>query len=320
MYKSLIVILVSLASVGLAESYRITVLVKSATAPYWEIVRSGVEKARVELKSEGVDLDIQWIGPPSEEDIAGQIRLLQEAIKNKAQGIVLAPCHRNALALPVRVATDAGIPTCVIDSGLNAAGQISLISTDNYKGGVLGARLAGVLLEGKGKVLLLHAQKGGGSSDAREQGFADTIKSQYPNIQMINTVQYAGGSYESSEKAMGEVLAQFGHDVNAVFASNDIVNHGALKALRNAGLASGKVKLVGFDSSAETIAAIRNGDMQGTIVQNPVLMGYLGVKTLVAHLQGKPVAKEIDTGCAVLTKENVDQPAMVELLGGHTRL
>lgn len=319
MYKSLLLLLAGFTSVGLAESYHITVLVKSTAAPYWEIIRSGVEKARTEYKAKGIDLDLQWDGPKSEDDVAGQIRLLQDAIKNHAQGIVLAPCDTNALVAPVKAATEAHIPTCVIDSGLNAAGQISFIATDNYKGGALAARRIGVLLEGKGKVVLLHAQKGAGGTDARERGFLDAIKNQYPNIQLLNTELYAGGSYESSEKVGTEVVAQLGHEMNAVFACNDITNHGALLALKKAGLAGGKVILVGFDASPETLEAIKNGDMQGTIVQNPVMMGYLGVKTLVDHLQGQKVEKEIDTGCALVTRENMNNPTITELLGGNTR-
>lgn len=317
MYKLLLVLFASLTSVGLAESYHITVLVKSTAAPYWDIVRGGVDKARTELKTAGVDLDLKWDGPKSEEDVAGQIRLVQEAVKNHVQGIVIAPCDTNALVPAVKAAADAGIPTCVIDSGLKAAGQISFIATDNYKGGVLGARRIGALLEGKGKAVLLHAQKGAGATEAREQGFLDTMKSHYPNIQVLTTDRYAGGTYESSEIAAAEVVKQLGKEMDAVFACNDITNHGALHALKTAGLA-GKVKLVGFDASPETLEAIKAGEMQGTIVQNPVLMGYLGVKTLVTHLQGKPVEKEIDTGCALVTRDNLEKPAILELLGGKT--
>lgn len=307
------------SSAGFTESYHVPVLVKSTVAPYWEIIRTGVEKARTEYKAKGVDLDLQWQGPTSEDDVAGQVRLLQEAVKNHVQGVVLAPSDTNALVAPVKAATEAGIPTCVIDSGLKAAGQINFVATDNYKGGVLAARRVGVLLEGKGTVIVLHAQKGAGGTEARERGFLDTIKNQYPNIQILSSDRYAGGTYESSEKAVTEVVEQLGKEMNAAFACNDITNHGALYALKKAGLGGGKVKLVGFDASPETLDAIKAGDMQGTIVQNPVMMGYLGVKTLVDHLQGKTVEKEIDTGCALVTRENMNNPAVTELLGGNAR-
>jgi ribose transport system substrate-binding protein len=86
------------------------------------------------------------------------------------------------------------------------------------------------------------------------------------------------------------------------------------KALRDIGKAGGKVKMVGFDSGSQSVADLKNGDVQGLVVQNPVLMGYLGVLTLVKHLQGEKVEKRIDTGVVVATPENMEQPEIKELL------
>ena len=86
------------------------------------------------------------------------------------------------------------------------------------------------------------------------------------------------------------------------------------KALRDIGKAGGKVKMVGFDAGSQSVLDMKNGDVQGLVVQNPVKMGYLGVMTIVDHLQGKKVEKRIDTGVALVTKENMTQPEMAELL------
>jgi ribose transport system substrate-binding protein len=74
------------------------------------------------------------------------------------------------------------------------------------------------------------------------------------------------------------------------------------------------VKVVGFDAGGQTVEALRKGDVQAVIVQNPLRMGYLGVMTLVEHLRGKPVAKRVDTGVYVVTPENMDTPEMKDLL------
>jgi ribose transport system substrate-binding protein len=87
-----------------------------------------------------------------------------------------------------------------------------------------------------------------------------------------------------------------------------------LKALRNANLGNGKVKLVAFDASSATLDGLRSGDIQGIVVQNPFLIGYTGVETLVAHLRGKPVEQNIDTGCQLVTPDNVGTPEVAELL------
>jgi ribose transport system substrate-binding protein len=86
-----------------------------------------------------------------------------------------------------------------------------------------------------------------------------------------------------------------------------------LRALQEARLA-GKVKFVGFDSSPKLVQGLRDGDILGLVVQNPMKMGYLGVKTMVAHLRGETVPKIIDTGVTLVTPENMDSPEVKALL------
>jgi ribose transport system substrate-binding protein len=86
------------------------------------------------------------------------------------------------------------------------------------------------------------------------------------------------------------------------------------QALRDIGRAGGKVKMVGFDAGSQSVEDMKKGDVQGLVVQNPVLMGYLGVMTMVKHLQGEKVEKRIDTGVVLVTPENMNQPEMKELL------
>jgi len=86
------------------------------------------------------------------------------------------------------------------------------------------------------------------------------------------------------------------------------------KALRDIGKGGGKVKMVGFDAGSQSVLDLKNGDVQGLVVQNPVFMGYKGVMTMVEHLQGKPVEKRIDTGVVLVTPQNCEQPEIKELL------
>ena len=86
------------------------------------------------------------------------------------------------------------------------------------------------------------------------------------------------------------------------------------KALRDIGKAGGKVKMIGFDSGTQSVLDLKNGDLQGLVVQNPMLMGYLGVMTMMKHLQGQPVEKRIDTGVVLITPENMNETKSQELL------
>ncbi len=311
--KRLLLALVATATVAFSETYHFVAVTKSTHSPYWDVVKSGVAKAQAEFKAKGTLIDVQWVAPDNESDYPTQVKMVEAAVASKTQGIILAPCDARALSAPVKAATQAGIPVVVIDSALTSSGQISFIATDNYNGGVLAAYRLVSLLNGKGKVVLFRSYKGSGATEGRERGFIDTLQ-RFPGIHLIKENFYAGGTYAGSEKNAADMLAKCGPSLNGIFACNDIANHGALDALRKAGEAAGKVKLVGFDASNETIAALRSGDEQGTIVQNPAKMGYLAIESLVDHLRGQPVSSVVDTGCTGVTPDNLANPAIVALI------
>ncbi|MHC4511949.1 MAG: substrate-binding domain-containing protein, partial [Planctomycetota bacterium] len=91
---------------------------------------------------------------------------------------------------------------------------------------------------------------------------------------------------------------------------------GILRALESAGYA-GKIRFVGFDSSEKMIAALQAGELDGFVVQNPLKIGYLGVKTLFRHIRGEPVPRRIDTGSVLVTEQNLNEPDIHALLSGR---
>lgn len=297
-----------------AADYRIAVVPKGTTHEFWKSIHAGAIKASRELKAEGVNAEIIWKGPLREDDREQQVQVVENFIARRVSGIVLAPLDARALARPAEMAVGAGIPVVIIDSALSSTAPVSTVSTDNYKGGVLGARRLAELLGGKGKVILLRVLAGSSSTEQREAGFLDTMAREFPDIEVISSDQHAGATRDTAYRASQNLLNRFGREVDGVFAPNESSATGMLLALRDAGLAGGKVKFVGFDTGTQTVAALRNGDLQGLVVQNPFKMGYLGVKTMVAALQGKSVEKDIDTGCELITGDNIDEPAMADLI------
>ena len=131
---------------------------------------------------------------------------------------------------------------------------------------------------------------------------------------MISSDQYAGATRETAYQASQNLLNRFAREVNGVFCANETSTIAMTKALRDIGKAGGKVKMIGFDAGSQSVADMKSGDIQGLVVQNPVMMGYLGVMTLVQHLQGKKVEKRIDTGVVLVAPDNMDQPEISELL------
>jgi ribose transport system substrate-binding protein len=97
--------------------------------------------------------------------------------------------------------------------------------------------------------------------------------------------------------------------VQGVFAPNESSTFGMLLALDKAGL-TGKIKFIGFDASEKLLAALKADKISGLVIQNPFQMGYLGVKTMAEHLQGKSVPPVVDTGCSFVTHSDLDDPSV----------
>jgi ribose transport system substrate-binding protein len=304
----------ALAAAAFAQSYEIAVIPKGTTHEYWKAIHAGALAAAGELKADGVTVAIIWKGPLREDDREQQVQVVENFTGRRVSGMVLAPLDARALVAPTEAAIHAGIPVVVIDSAMNSSLPVSTVSTDNYKGGVLGARRLGELLGGKGKAILLRVLAGSTSTEQREAGFLDTMAKEFPGVEILSSDQHAGATRDTAYRTSQNLLNRFGREVTGIFAPNESSATGMLLALRDAGLAGGKVKLVGFDSGTQTVAALKSGDLQGLVVQNPFRMGYLGVKTLVASLRGQRVEKSIDTGCSLVTRETMTQPAMEELL------
>jgi len=163
-------------------------------------------------------------------------------------------------------------------------------------------------------VILLRYAVGSASTEEREAGFLEVMKSDFPDIRLVSADQHAGATRDTARRAAENLLNRHGRTLNGVFASNESAAAGMLLALRDAGLAGGKVKFVGFDSGETLNAGLKAGDIQGLVVQNPFNMGYLGVKTMVAVLKGETVPAVIDTGVGYVTRENFNDPALADIV------
>jgi ribose transport system substrate-binding protein len=162
---------------------------------------------------------------------------------------------------------------------------------------------------------VLRYQEGSASTQHREAGFLDEIR-KTPEIKIVSENQYGGATTETAFATAENLLAAqkaASGGLSGVFCPNESTTFGMLLALRKAG-AAGKVRFCGFDGSDKLFAALREGHIDGLVLQNPLRMGYLAVTTMAALLGGKPVEKRIDTGAGLVTKENVDTPELAELV------
>lgn len=294
---------------GVAENtpLEIAVIPKGTTHGFWKAIHAGAIKASQEL-----GVKIYWNGPQKEDDRAQQITVVEDFINLGVDGIVLAPLDDRALTRPVRDAVERNIPVVIIDSALQGEHHISYVATDNYKGGVLAAERMGELLKEGGNLILIRYQVGSASTVNREKGFVDTIKNDFPHINFLVEDQYAGATTETAYQLAENLLNRF-PDVQGLFCPNESSTFGALRALQESGRA-GQINFVGFDSSPKLVQGLRDGHIHGLILQDPIKIGYMGVKQMVLHLQGKTIEKRIDTGVHLITPDNMSDPEMKTLL------
>lgn len=289
---------------------RIAVVPKGTTHEFWKSVHAGAVKAAREL-----DADIVWKGPLREDDLKAQIDIVSSFVAQGVSGVVLAPLNDTALKAPVRAATQAKIPVVVFDSDLAGGGYVSFVATDNRAAGKLAGEHLGKAIGGKGNVVMLRYQEGSASTQQREEGFLGAIRAA-PGVTVVSDNQMGGATTETAFNKSESLLLAHGAAEGAiagVFTPNESTTFGMLQALRKTNAVK-QVKLVGFDASDKLLGALREGDIEALVVQDPFKMGYLAVKTMVSHLRGEPVEQRIDTGARVVTRQDLDDPAVRALV------
>jgi len=308
----LVVVAVVFIAIGIANKgkgkgkLQIAVIPKGTTHIFWESIHRGALKAGEETGAE-----IFWNGPDREGDREKQIQIVEDFITQKVSGIVLAPNDSRALVPTVEKIAARKIPCVIIDSGIETEKYVSFVATDNYKGGVIAARRMGEILGGKGKVVVVKYAPGSASTTERENGFMETTAKELPQIQIVDT-KYGMDTVETSLQATEDLLTK-NAELDGLFACNESTSVGALRALQSSGRA-GKVRMIGFDAGKLLIEGVKSGDIDSLVVQNPYRMGYEGVKTLVASLQGGDVPRRVDTGVTLITKENLETAEIQALL------
>lgn len=290
----------------------IAVIPKGTSHVYWQSIHAGANQAAKEL-----GVSIVWRGPAREDDRDAQVSEVEGFVSRGISGIVLAPLDETALVEPVHEAVRQRIPVVIIDSALQGNDYVSFVATDNLKGGQLGGERLADTLHGKGRVVLLRYSEGSDSTAKREQGFLDAMAA-HPSITVVSANEYGGADVEGAYKKAEALLNTFKRadgslNLDGIFCPNESTTFAMLRVLEDNRWA-GKVRFVGFDATDALVKALGDGYLDGLVVQDPVRMGYLGVKTMVAHLKGESVEKRIDTGVHVVTRDNMQQPDISALL------
>lgn len=276
----------------------IAIISKGFQHQFWQAVQNGAEKAAEEF-----NVEITFEGPDNESQVDKQMEMLQAALDRNPDAIGFAALDSQAAAPLLETANSRGIPIIAFDSGVESDIPLTTASTDNYAAAAEAAHRMAELIGEQGKVALVVHDQVSVTGVERRDGFVDTIKEEYPNIEIVDT-QYGGGDHLESTN-LAKTIIQAHPDLAGIYGSNEGSAIGVVNAVTELGK-QGDIVVVGFDSGKQQIDAIQNDVMAGAITQNPEGIGYETVKAAVETLNGKEVEISIDTGYYWYDKDNLD--------------
>ncbi|WP_327107643.1 D-ribose ABC transporter substrate-binding protein [Nonomuraea glycinis] len=278
---------------GEQAGVKIGMSVSTLNNPFFVQLRDGAQAQAAKLGAALTVTDAQ-------NDASQQVNQVQNFTSQGMKAIIINPVDSNAAAPAVTLADRAGIPVIAADRGVTGAQVAQTVASDNVAGGKLAAEELAVQLGDKGQVIVLQGTPGTSASRDRGQGFEQGIKA-FPNIKVVAR-QPADFDRTKGLDVMTNLL-QSHPDVTGVFAENDEMALGAIKALGDR--AGQQVKVVGFDGTPDGLTAIQNGTLAASIAQQPRLLGQQAVDAAVKAAGGATLDKTMAVPVKVATKENV---------------
>ena len=318
--------------------YKFEIVSKGFQHQYWQAVLKGSQNKAAELGAK-----INFVGPDSESDIAGQVQMLQSAINAQPDAIGLAALDTKACLDAIVAAQEAGIPIVGFDSGVPGAPEGAIVAnaaTDNYAAGVLAAEETYKLIEAK---LAAGVRIGVMGQDAtaesiinRGLGFIDkmaelvtakgltvTVEGNDKYVADCAVTPVDGADVVIEVLVPSEVKNELSitdgstlvnkADTMCIYGSNQFSAENLVSADENIGRLGVDVVGVGFDSGATLKAAVASGKLAGAITQAPVAMGEKLVELLYTATTGGSVA-DVDTGCQWYTADNMNNEEIAQNL------
>ena len=276
----------------------IVVIFKSIGSDFWNNVESGVSSAATE---NNVTVKIQ--SPENEEDYIAQNYLINMAVEDGADAIVLSAIDYDKSADTVTKAARSGVKIVTIDSDVGSPLVDMFIGTDNVAAGKMAGQAAvnGFSDGEKIYIGLVNYNQGTDNGQRREEGFRQFV-STVKNAEITSAVNVDSNTESATAGAM-EMLRE-NPKINVIVGFNEWTTLGVGNAIKQLGL-SEKVRGIGFDTNVVSIGMLETGEMDALIVQNPFAIGYLGVQNAAALADGKKTESVMYTETTIITKENL---------------
>jgi ribose transport system substrate-binding protein len=274
----------------------IALVTKALDSEWWQRVKAGAEEAA--RADPGVNLAV--LAPEREVNIDQQVSILEDQITRDVAAIAVAPAGISEILPVLDRAKAAGIPVVIVDTDVNWPSKVSFVGADNKKAGQLAGEFIAKTVGGSGKVAVIRGILGVATHEDRLTGFREAIVKS-PGIQLV-AVQPANSERALGMSVMENYLSTY-PDLKAVFATNDQMALGAAEAVAAHNM-TGKVAIVGVDATGEGVRAVQAGRLAADVAMYPDRLGKFAVETAIKAARRQSVAKRIDTGEALVTKEN----------------
>jgi ribose transport system substrate-binding protein len=280
---------------------------RTSGSPLWEPAHVGAEIASVRTGTK-----IYWNAPTREDDVQGQIALVESVVDRKYEGLVLAPDQALALITPVRRALSKGTPTVIIGSPLPipAGGKLSYILNDEEQAGRMAAVRIGELLQGRGSVAILGINPDVIGIMTRARSVEASLAQIYPWIKIVE--KRLGSFNLPHDQQVAEETLRANPDLDAIIALTAASTRGSCSALARNGRER-SIKLVGFDEP-DSLLLVQQANLDSIILQNTREMGVRAVESISAQLAGRPVPPELKVPPVLMTRENQESPEIRRVL------
>ena len=278
--------------------------VEDSTNDFWKALILGTKMAAKEYNA-----DIEIKAPAEENDIERQNELLKEAISEEPDAILFSPSSFTESNDLLKEAKEKGIRISFIDSYTEEKVQNLTVATDNLEAGEKLGKFAATLLGPDDQIAIVAHVKGVSTAVEREEGFRKGLGDLAKNIV---EVVYCDSQYEKSRKLTQELMEKY-PNLKMIAGMNEYSSVGAARAVKAAG-AKDRIQVVGVDSSQEAVQLMENGVFKGLVVQKAFKMGYIGVKETILMLRGKSYEKDVNSGCELVTPDNMYDSEIEKLL------
>lgn len=285
----------------------VAVIPRTTGISLWEPEHAGAEDAARKAR-----FRIYWNAPTREDDVQGQIELVERVIDRKYTGLVLAPDQTLTLMTPVRRALAENIPVVIVGSPLplQPGGKLTYILNDDIAAGRMAAERMGTILNGKGTVAILGIDPDIAGVLERVRSFEKTLAQEYPGIE-VEEKRPGAFSVPFEQQSAEEVLETHPH-LSAILAVTTDATRGAYSALVEAHRTH-EVKLVGCDQ--DLLTPLMTGEIDSIVAEDTHQMGYRAIEVLADKRAGRPVPSVILCAPLLVTKENLEAPEVRRILG-----